>query len=169
MGARIGAENMNSGAHVGSGSARVAQIESLAGDRKLNEEELSALLRATADSDESVRESAVAVLDDLAVHADYLPVLIKNVRADQIEPTYWSATLLGRLGPQAATAREVLVVCAEQHSEVACLERVLVVLGKIGGISSSALTRLAGLRDHPQPRVRRLYAELTNTVDSNDA
>lgn len=61
-----------------------------------------ALLRATADDDESVLEWASAALEDLGPPpATAIAELGAIVVGDQAGPAYWAATLLGRLGAAA--------------------------------------------------------------------
>ena len=115
------------------------------------------LVRASGDGDETVREWAVAALEELgsppATRIDGLAALLGDPHPDV---GYWAATLLGRLGPEAATTTADLAHAVTDSPHNAVQERAAWALGKIG---SSAVTALPGLEEaahSTNPRLAQL-------------
>ncbi|MBX7166651.1 MAG: hypothetical protein K1X74_09930, partial [Pirellulales bacterium] len=93
-------------------SRRTAAIEQLMRSPHLQAAAV-ALVEASGDASEAVRQLASGVLEDLgppaAADLAQLTALLSNGTEDV---AYWAATLLGRLGGAAAPAAETLVSAA---------------------------------------------------------
>lgn len=79
-----------------------------------------ALVRACGDSDE-VRDWAASALESCgAPPLTALDELASLTTHEQLDVAYWAATLIGRLGPQAAAATPQLIKCASgsEHESV---------------------------------------------------
>ncbi|MHB8900162.1 MAG: HEAT repeat domain-containing protein [Thermoguttaceae bacterium] len=73
-----------------------------------------ALVEASADRSEAVREAAVSALEGMGPpDVGLLDGLIRLLGDPQPDPAYWAATLIGRLGPEAAAAGPALVAVIE--------------------------------------------------------
>lgn len=112
------------------------------------------LVQACADDVPEVRELVVAVLEDLgppaASDADDLIELLQHDHADV---GYWAATLLGRLGKQAANAVPALAAALRSADNLAVRQRAAWALGKIGRPAAKVLPDLesaAAVRDNPR-------------------
>lgn len=92
-----------------------------------------ALVQASADSSAEVREYAVAALEELGAprHED-LDRLTDLLGSDHPDVGYWAATLLGRLGPSAASAVDALAGAVAKGPSNSVRERAAWALGKIG-------------------------------------
>jgi len=74
-------------------------------------------LFALADEDEEVREQIVGFLEELGPPVpSALALLIENCTANDDLVAYWSLTLIGRLGPDAASARDICQQVANDAS-----------------------------------------------------
>ena len=92
------------------------------------------LARAVVDPSEEVVEFAVAALESVgpprAADVDELIGLLGNGEPDV---AYWAATLLGRLGGEAATAATALASAAENHAADHVRQRAAWAVKKIKG------------------------------------
>lgn len=80
------------------------------------------LVEACNDPDEQVRQWADGALENLGPpRAGDVAALVAILDRNEPNTAYWSATLLGRLGSQAASARPALLKAAaqEKHPNVA--------------------------------------------------
>jgi HEAT repeat protein len=80
------------------------------------------LVEACNDPDEQVRQWADGALENLGPpRTDDVAALVAILDREEPNTAYWSATLLGRLGSRAASARPALVKAAarDQHPNVA--------------------------------------------------
>src|SRR5262245_4056609 len=126
-----------------------------------------ALVRATADADESVRQWATAALESLgAPAATDMPELAKLLADGRLDVAYWAATLLCRLGPDAAQAVPALSKSLDVHAEVAVRERCALALGQIGPAAASALTALERAAADPRPRLSRLAKQAVEQISA---
>lgn len=102
-----------------------------------------ALVRATGDAEESVREGVIAALEDLgpprAEDAAPLAALLENPCA---AIGYWAATLLGRLGAGASPQATALANTLAKGADMAVRERAAWALGEIGPKAASARAAL---------------------------
>ncbi len=98
-----------------------------------------ALVRATGDADESVREGVIAALEDLgpprAEDASNLAALLEDPCA---AVGYWSATLLGRLGAAAGPQVAALADAMAKGADLSVRERAAWALGEIGPGAAAA-------------------------------
>lgn len=106
-------------------------------------QEAAVPLVEACDRDDSVREWAVAALEGLGPPrpCDVAP-LAELLANPSLDVAYWSATLLGRLGQQAAPAVSGLIAALESHAELAVRQRAAWALGQIGPAASSARAAL---------------------------
>ena len=115
------------------------------------------LVRACGEADESVREWAVAALEQLgipdAADAAALTELLTDGRSDV---RYWSATLLGRLGQRAAAAVAALSDATARDADPAVRQRAAWALGEIGPPAAAARPILTQAAAGDDPRLARL-------------
>ena len=98
-----------------------------------------ALVRASGDPDEAVREWAVAALEELGPPAvDDVRNLGERLLDEDGDVAYWSATLLGRLRDKAASAVPQLASALTRHPSIAARRRAAWALGMIGPAAQSA-------------------------------
>lgn len=126
-----------------------------------------ALVLATADADESVRQWATAALESLGAPAgEDLPELAKLLADPRLDVAYWAAMLLGRLGSSAAQAAPLLSESLDTHAEVAVRERCAWALGQLGPAAASALTALQRAAAAPRPRLSRLAKQAIQQISA---
>ena len=115
------------------------------------------LVRVSGDSDESVREWAVAALEEMgsppATQVDGLAALLGDQHSDV---GYWAATLLGRVGPEAATATSDLAHAVANSPHNIVQERAAWALGKMGSAAEAAVPALKKAAQSSHPRLARL-------------
>ena len=119
-----------------------------------------ALVEACRDTDDRVREWAVAALEDLGPPPEDaerpLTLLVgdKNPLAG-----YWAATLLGRCGEGAASAVDALAKAVDSGADLAVRERAAWALGQIGPAASAARGVLAKAAAAADERLARLASD----------
>ena len=115
------------------------------------------LVRACADESEDVREWVTVALEELGPppvpDASVLATLLGNENADV---GYWAATLLGRLGAEAASATPALASAVSNSVEMSVCQRAAWALGKIGPPACDALDALRQAAASSNPRLARL-------------
>ncbi len=115
------------------------------------------LVEATGDADETVREWATAALEDLGPplpsDRDTLAKMANNANSDV---AYWSITLLGRLGAEAADVAESLVRSLQEHSSAQVRQRAAWALGRIGNGRPEVLKALQAASRASDVRLARL-------------
>src|SRR5262245_3877396 len=101
------------------------------------------LVDAASDSDDEGRNWVAEALERMG------PTDVADVRqlADRLklpgpDSAYWAATLLGRLGPEAAPAVTSLVQVLEHRSELAVRERAVWAIGQMGESAQDAISSL---------------------------
>lgn len=115
------------------------------------------LCRLAAETDEETRESAVAALEDFGPPPlSDLPALIELLRTASCDTAYWSATLLGRLGPAAAPAVESLAAALTANRDLPVRERAAWALGEIGPAAAAAAPALQAAAAGTNARLTRL-------------
>ena len=115
------------------------------------------LARACGDADESVREWAVAALEQLGVPDAVDAAALTELLADEHHDVrYWAATLLGRLGRQAASAAGPLGETVGRDPETAVRQRAAWALGEIGPAAAAVRSILAQAAASDDPRLARL-------------
>jgi hypothetical protein len=130
----------------------------------------AAVLPLVVDPDEQTRHWACESLDRvLKPEIDELPGLIETLRGTTDgEVEYWTATMIGRLGPDAASATAVLATVLLDSSCLAARERAAWALSQIGPAARSAVNSLRQIGNDDPPRLRRL-AESALAVVSGKA
>jgi HEAT repeat protein len=136
---------------------RAAAAEQLARMGPEAQPAVRALLRATEDWDEPVRDWAVAALEGLGPpQLEDREALAALVAHPKTNIAYWSATLLGRLGESAAPAVQALGSAVANHPVMAVRQRSAWALGQIGPAARPALESLQSAAASDDPRLARL-------------
>lgn len=124
-----------------------------------------ALVRACGNELADVRDWAVAALEEIAAPpANEIEKLAGMLGADSSLVGYWAATLLGRLGDQAAPAVPALARVLAGGGDLAVRERTAWALGKIGPAAAAALPALEQAANGDVPRLSRLAVEAIESV-----
>jgi len=125
------------------------------------------LVRAAADDDEIVQEAATAALEEMGppdpAEVAELASLLEDESADT---AYWAATLLGRLGSEAAPAVDRLAAALEGSRPLNVRQRAAWALGKIGPGAASAQPALQAAAAAADPRLSRLSAAALENIAS---
>jgi len=128
-----------------------------------------ALVNATADADESVRQWSTAALESLGPPAASDAASMAKLTGDpRLDVAYWAVTLLGRLGPDAGHADIVAaLVCAlDKHPETAVRERAAWALGQIGPAAAAGLPALQNAATQSGPRLARLAKQAVEQISA---
>lgn len=124
-----------------------------------------ALVQASGDEDEAVREQAVAALEELGPpRVDDVPSLVSLLRESKPEVAYWAATLLGRLEAAGAAAAAALGAALSESQDASVRQRAAWALGKIGPAASAALAQLQSASAHADARLARLVKEAMELI-----
>jgi HEAT repeat protein len=125
------------------------------------------LVRACGDSDEQVREWAVAALEELgAPSPGDVAALVELITAACSDAAYWAATLLGRLGPPAVASVPQLARVLESEADAAVRQRAAWALGKIGPAAAAAVPALKkAAATESDPRLARLAAAAQDRIN----
>ncbi|HEY2881388.1 MAG TPA: HEAT repeat domain-containing protein [Pirellulales bacterium] len=162
--ARLSADLQNPNAAV-----RAAAAEKLAQAAEAVQPAAVALVAATADADDSVRQWATGALESLGPplepDAGKLAALLADPRLDV---AYWAAMLLGRLQSAAAAWTPQLTTALTSHPETAVRERAAWALGEIGPPAASALSALAAAAKQPSPRLARLAVQAAAQISATN-
>jgi len=95
------------------------------------------LVEACADADDQVRQWVDGALENLGPpRVEDLAALVSLLESDRPSQAYWAATLLGRLGPRAASARHALSQIATHHADANVAKRAASALKKIAATST---------------------------------
>ena len=125
----------------------------------------AALVRAAGDGVEEVREHAVAALEELGPPPpSQLGELTALLGHDSADVAYWAATLLGRLGADAAPATDTLARLVAKPAGAADRERAAWALGQIGPGAAAAIPVLKTAASNPDSRLARLAAEAIQKI-----
>ncbi len=123
------------------------------------------LVRACGDPDEQVRQWATAALEEMgAPSAEDASALAELLEESSADTAYWAATLLGRLGEQAAGAVAELARTVENDNEIAVRQRAAWALGKIGRPAAGAADALRHAATANDPRLARLAKQSLETI-----
>jgi HEAT repeat protein len=118
-----------------------------------------ALVQACAD-EESVREYAVAALEDLGRPPQGVVDQLRGLIGDPNElVAYWAVTLLGRLGATAGAVAPALASIVADAPHVVVRQRAAWALGQIGSREAVVVAALERARDDADPRLSRLAAQ----------
>lgn len=125
------------------------------------------LARAAGCDDEETREFVVAALEELgSPPADAVDSLIELLKDSSADTGYWAATLLGRLGEDAAAACVPLAdALGNASQDLIVRERAAWALGKIGPAAASARESLAKAASSSDARLARLAAAALASID----
>jgi HEAT repeat protein len=136
---------------------RVAAAEQLSHLESEAQGAAIALVQATVDADESVRQWATSALESIGPPAaDDAGEMAKLLSDSRLDVAYWSATLLGRLRTDAAPTVPQLIVALKSHAEIAVRQRAAWALGEIGKYAAPALDALNDAAKSSDPRLARL-------------
>lgn len=123
------------------------------------------LARATADENEEVREAVTGVLEDLGPPpAGFTPELASMLQDSNSDVAYWAATLLGRLGKDAAKAVPALTAALGPAAPLVVRQRSAWALGHMGTEAASARPALEMAAAHSDPRLARLAREALASI-----
>jgi HEAT repeat protein len=117
----------------------------------------AALVKCCGSADDTVRDWAVAALEELGPPPPgQIGQLIELARDQSLDVAYWAITLLGRAGDYGAPAVAVLTDILCNSTELSVRERAAWTLGKIGPAAEAALPALRAAVASDEPRLRRL-------------
>lgn len=162
-------ENAQLGAELRSGDATRQQA---AAEELLSRSHKAAamaveIVGALAIVSDNVREQLVGALEELGPPPAESIVSLKkflSTSGGDINSAYWAATLLGRLGADAAAATDALAQFASSQSELAARERCVWALGEIGPAAKNALPVLTKLTSAATPRIARLALQAIEQI-----
>jgi HEAT repeat protein len=127
-----------------------------------------ALVRASGDPDESVREWSVSALEGMGPPDVGLVVELLSLMNDPDENVgYWAVTLLGRLGELAAPAATKLGEVVAGDLAIAVRQRAAWALQQIGPAAKGALHQLQQAAESDDPRLARLARHAVQAVDGH--
>jgi len=118
-------------------------------------------------ADEALLEWATAALEGLGT-PDVADVsgLVALVNDKSSDVGYWAATLLGRVGPEAAAATSALAEALSKSPHVAVQERAALALGKIGPAAKSASPELMVAASGGSPRLAKLARDALASLEA---
>ncbi len=126
------------------------------------------LLDSCADEDHAVRELVVAALEEMGPpDVAELPALLKRAKSDNALTGYWSVTLIGRLGKEAATATDALA-SALTTAAPEVRQRAAWALGKIGASAANAIPALQETAEGSDERLARLSKQAIAAIRGSD-
>jgi HEAT repeat protein len=131
-----------------------------------------ALVEATADPDESVRQWSTGALESLGPPAAGDAAALTKLAGDaRLDVAYWAVTLLGRLGADGGRAEIVsaLVNALTKHPQTAVRERAAWALGEIGPAAAAALPSLQSAAGNPGPRLSRLAKQAIEQISAKSS
>jgi HEAT repeat protein len=122
-------------------------------------------VRTAGDEEEDVCEWATAALEELGPPAvEDLNALSDLLRADSADTAYWAATLIGRLGAQAAPVVAALVTTLTESAAATVRQRVAWALGEIGRPALAAKPALEQAKNCGDPRLAKLAAQALASI-----
>jgi len=129
------------------------------------------VLPLVVDPDEQTRHWACESLDRVVKpEVNELTDLIDTLRSTKDgEIEYWTATMIGRLGPSAAAATATLATVLLDSSCLAARERAAWAITQIGPAARSALNSLRQIGNDDPPRLRRLAESALASVSAKAA
>ena len=120
---------------------------------------------AGSSNDEIRMWSAEALESSIQPDASEVLALMQLLRqADDGEICYWAATMLGRLGPEAAVAADALEQCLRESMYLPARERATWALSQIGPAAAVALDALNEAAATAPPRLQRLATETLEAI-----
>jgi HEAT repeat protein len=147
-------------------SVRANAVRNLRGDQALAQLAAVALVNITSDDDETVRETAVDVLENLgSPRTEDVGRLADLLDVKEGDVAYWAATLLGRCGEEAGSASESLNA-ALAHPESVVRQRAAWALGKIGSPATCALPSLVQAASSDDSRLAQLAQQAVAKIQS---
>lgn len=126
-----------------------------------------ALVESLVTDDDDLREWLTSALEGLRVppSSDIEP-LSALLNRESLDVPYWAATLLGRLGPEAAAAVPDLAEAVRSHREASVRQRAVWALGKIGDAAAGALPVLQAAAGSNDQRLAGLAKEAIKAIGS---
>ena len=126
------------------------------------------LISSLADSDERINEHAIAALEGMGrPSVKLVDQLAFELSSANNDCAYWAATLLGRLGSDAASAVPQLCnVVGGKSCELAVRQRAAWALGKMGPVAREALDALHAATQCGDPRLARLSQSAIKAITS---
>jgi HEAT repeat protein len=125
-----------------------------------------ALVRASGDPDESVREWSVSALEEMGSPDVGLVMQLLSLLNNPDENVgYWTATLLGRLGESAAPASAKLGEVVAGDLPIGVRQRAAWALQQIGPAAKDVLSQLLRAAESDDPRLARLAISAIRAVN----
>ncbi len=131
-----------------------------------------AIINLAGSRDDEVRMwSAEALESSVQPQAtDVLPLVgLLGRDVDDGEIGYWAATMLGRLGRDAASAAQALETCLRESMYLPARERAAWALSQVGDAAAIAIPTLREAAETAPPRLSRLAAETLRAITPEDA
>ncbi len=157
-----------------------ADVEKYLNDHELATAHLPELFGFLVDDDSEVMGYAVESLENCgAPRQDSTGFLCGKLKSVNPLEIYWACTLLGRLfqvdltdsPPDAVARQEIEQALANTfknaHADSAALERAVLALGFIEGLSPETCKVLEQIRPTASPRMQRLIATAMGTVETD--
>jgi HEAT repeat protein len=117
------------------------------------------LLAGVAATDESLRETCVGALEGMgSPDKSSAKSIVPFLAGDELQG-FWAATLLGRIGHEAAFAASQLAASLNSSSSMPVRERCVWALGQIGPAAIESLPVLVAAATSPSPRLARFAKE----------
>lgn len=137
---------------------RIAAAEYALANPKACRDWVVQLVQAAGDSCDLVSITATETLEVLGDPSPvHLPSLISIVREQSNgESVYWAVTMIGRLGPVAASATPALIEALVDSEFLPVQERAAWALARIGPAAAAATNALREAAENGPPRLRRL-------------
>jgi HEAT repeat protein len=140
---------------------RAAAAEQIAQHASAAQAAATALVAASGDADEAVVEWSVAALEGIgAPDAADRERISKFLLSSHENPAFWAATLLGRLGEEAAPAVDALMQTLQHSPHASVRQRTVWALGEIGQAASTAGDALRAASKDGDPRLARLALDV---------
>lgn len=115
------------------------------------------LVAASGAPSEAVREAAVGALEQMGPpDPELLDGLTPLLTDEEADVAYWAATLIGRLGPDAAAAVPALIAALQNSPHQNVRQRAVWALSAIGPGAASATDTLRVAASGDDPRLARL-------------
>jgi len=140
---------------------RAAAAEQIAQHASSAQAAATALVAASGDADEMVAQWSVAALEGIgAPRASDRERISKFLLSSHENPAFWAATLLGRMGEEAAPAVDALTRTLQHSPHTSVRQRTVWALGEIGLAAKSASDALRAASKDGDPRLARLALDV---------
>lgn len=123
------------------------------------------LIRACGDPEETVREWAVAALEEIGPpESDELAAIAEMLNEPNGDSAYWAATLLGRAEAEAAGEVGALAACLDSQASIAVRQRAAWALRQIGEPAKPAIPALRRAANDGNVRLANLAQQAIDAI-----